>query len=31
LIEDEMKLRESAVFSGNLGELERKTQKYLQR
>ncbi|CAL4912246.1 unnamed protein product [Urochloa decumbens] len=27
LIEDEMKLRESAVFSGNLGELERKTLK----
>lgn len=27
LIEDEMKLRESAVFSGNLGELERKTRK----
>uniref|UniRef100_A0A0D3FD32 1,3-beta-glucan synthase n=1 Tax=Oryza barthii TaxID=65489 RepID=A0A0D3FD32_9ORYZ len=27
LCEDEMKLRESAVFSGNLGELERKTLK----
>uniref|UniRef100_A0A0D9VNS3 1,3-beta-glucan synthase n=1 Tax=Leersia perrieri TaxID=77586 RepID=A0A0D9VNS3_9ORYZ len=27
LREDEMKLRESAVFSGNLGELERKTLK----
>ncbi|GAB4846294.1 Callose synthase 9 [Ancistrocladus abbreviatus] len=27
LREDEMKLRESAVFSGNLGELERKTKK----
>ncbi|GJN30107.1 hypothetical protein PR202_gb18386 [Eleusine coracana subsp. coracana] len=27
LIADEMKLRESAVFSGNLGELERKTLK----
>ncbi|KAH9611751.1 hypothetical protein KSS87_012090 [Heliosperma pusillum] len=27
LMEDETKLRESAVFSGNLGELERKTKK----
>uniref|UniRef100_A0A7C9ENL7 1,3-beta-glucan synthase n=1 Tax=Opuntia streptacantha TaxID=393608 RepID=A0A7C9ENL7_OPUST len=27
LLEDEMKLRESGAFSGNLGELERKTRK----
>ncbi|XP_074292592.1 callose synthase 9-like [Silene latifolia] len=27
LMEDETKLRESAIFSGNLGELERKTKK----